>query len=521
MNTFRVMESRLGRNSNVGPAACDNVTGGSNGQFQPYYNQFVLGPRAIEDLAGWQRIQLGDSLFLTAHPGLNVCVARSSGKYIVLIGFILDPFNPKADDVEILNGLIGEMTDIDALIRSTYKYGGRWVIVADDGTETRLFNDASGLRQACFTIGSSLKERWCTSQPGLIAKILGLAMDSVALDFVNSYAFRDDREYRWPGYSSPYREVRHMLPNHCLDLKSWKCYRYWPDKPLSPISLEQAERKVADALRGLMLSASERFDLALSLTSGLDSRLVLAASREITEKLSYITVRQLDKPDDHPEVMVPSAMLSALGLEHRVIKSSLLRNQDFLTAFYESVPFAHDIYAPDAQAIYERYRRSKVAVTGSVCEIARCSFREMAKRFKGKELGPVELSALQSLGTESFALECFKDWISGLGNIYNIHFLDMFEWEQGHGNWLAMCQLEFDTAWKDIFTPFNSRQLIVDMLSVDEKFRRPPDYLFYRKMIERLWPKLLDYPINPHKKKGILRKLGRRAVKAAARMLPQ
>jgi hypothetical protein len=104
------------------------------------------------------------------------------------------------------------------------------------------------------------------------------------------------------------------------------------------------------------------------------------------------------------------------------------------------------------------------------------------------------------MGANEFAIKSFESWLSGLGEIYNYHVLDMFEWEQGHGNWLAMCQLEFDIAWKDLFTPFNCRRLLINFLSVNEKYRSYPKFELYRNLIMKLWPELLNVPINPHYK---------------------
>ena len=73
--------------------------------------------------------------------------------------------------------------------------------------------------------------------------------------------------------------------------------------------------------------------------------------------------------------------------------------------------------------------------------------------------------------------------------------------------------MEFDIAWRDIFTPFNCRELLVCLLSVDERYRSAPDYTVFKLLIEKMWPELMNEPINPqgsHKKLGpsrVLRKV--------------
>lgn len=466
-----------------------------------YHNQFILGPFFVEALPSWKRIKINNSIYLTIHPDLNACQAVYENKSITLIGLILDPENPEADDSDIIGGLIRKLSDCDNFMACTYKFGGRWILIVDDGGEVRLFNDATGLRQVFYTEILYAGDLWCASQPGILAEILNLEMDGDAIDFINSYEFRKHKEYRWPGHSSPYRGIKHMLPNHYLNLETGRCKRYWPDKPLRYLPIDEAIEKISHTLQGLMKSVSNRFDLALSITAGWDSRLVLAASKEIKDKISYMTVRQSGMPESHPDIIIPSLLLSRLGLKHDVVKSNYVMNGEFARTFYKSVILAHDVYAPDAQAILNYYSQHKVAVTGSVSEIARWSVRAELKKSKKEEITAGDLSILQKMGKNQYALNCFKDWLSGLGEIYNVHILDLFDWEQGHGNWLATCQLEFDSAWKDIFTPFNCRKLLITMLSVEEKYRKPPKYKLYEKLILNLWPEVLTVPINPHYKK--------------------
>ena len=116
---------------------------------------------------------------------------------------------------------------------------------------------------------------------------------------------------------------------------------------------------------------------------------------------------------------------------------------------------------------------------------------------------------LTRMGNHPFAVNHFNKWLGGIGDIYNVDILDLFYWEQRAGNWLAMCQLEFDIAWKDIFTPYNCRLLLIDMLSVDDIYRRPPQHELYKKMILTLWPEVLAEPINPHKVQTRVQRLKR------------
>ena len=147
------------------------------------------------------------------------------------------------------------------------------------------------------------------------------------------------------------------------------------------------------------------------------------------------------------------------------------------------------------------YAKKKVAVTGGTSEVSRSSFRELLGRPQDEKVTLQDFARLQEMGKDKFALDHYQVWLSGLGNTYNLDILNLFEWELDDGNWLAMCQLEFDIAWKDIFAPFNCKDLISTMLSLKQEVMMPPKYEFYHALISNLWPDILSVPINPHKKK--------------------
>jgi hypothetical protein len=464
-----------------------------------FHNHFVLGPARVAALHSWHHLQINDAFHLATHPDLNTYQACEGDRSMTLIGFILDPVDPRAGDDHIVNGLLAGCHSCENVIKNTVSYGGRWVLIVNHAKKITLYTDAVGLRQVFYARTGPKGELWCASQPGMIAQILGLTMDPAAVDYINSHEFRCNPEFRWPGDSTPYQEIKHLLPNHYLDLAAGRSIRYYPSAPLPELGLEQVAESSAVILSGLMKSAAHRFDLSLSITAGIDSRLVLAASREIKDKINYMTVRQIGMPDDHPDVMVPSQLLPSIGLKHDVVNSSLLIDDAFLEIFKKNVPVAHYVYAPDAQAILKQYGQKRVAVTGSASEVARSSFRVMNLYTKDEDITIERLARMQEMGKQPFALDHLSRWRAGLGDLHNLNVLSLFEWELDDGNWLAMCQLEFDAAWKDIFTPFNCRELITTMHCANPQLMAAPKYELYYALINRMWPEVLNTPINPHK----------------------
>jgi hypothetical protein len=474
-----------------------------------YPSQFALGPDVVERLSG-SHFSVGGSLKLTLHPDLAYTRVAEGFRELTLIGHMLDPRAPASGNEEILWRLIRHYSDRSALIEATAGLGGRWVLIAANGEERFLFNDTLGLRQVFYVDPSETGAVWAVSQPGLVAEILALPVDPEAEQFMESYAFRSNPEYRWPGEATAFRVVRHLLPNHWLDLNSGVAKRFWPAEPLALLQPDAAIKRLEILLPGMIQAAARRFDLALSLTAGIDSRLLLAAARNVRDRVSFVSVRQSKMSDHHPDVTVPARLLQRLGLPHQIVSSAATTTPDFSSRFKHAVYLAHEHYGPDAEAILRSFSRSKVALTGSGAEVGRCAFRDALRRSDKRTITAKHLSELQRMGHEPFAVRNFENWLADAAARHNVKLLDLFEWEQGHGNWLAMTQLEFDSAWREIITPYNCREILTTLLAVDERYRRAPHYTLFRLLIRRLWPEVLSEPINPKERWPLLRRFGRK-----------
>jgi hypothetical protein len=272
-----------------------------------FHRQFILGPLWLEEFSDWTRLDIRNKFYLTIHPDSTSIQVKIHEKSITLLGFILDPSIPDATDSEIIHGLARTLVNnngLDHFIQQTFGFGGRWNLIVDNGAEIRLFHDATGLRQVFYTDLKNLEVIWCASQPGIIADILNLKSNDSAREYINSCE-TFDQEYWWPGTSSLYDNAKHLLPNHYLNLETGEYYRYWPNQTLPQLSIDDCIQKSSPLLRGIMKSGASWFDLALALTSGWDSRVVLSASRDIKESIFFFTLIYWDLTLNSADVNIP------------------------------------------------------------------------------------------------------------------------------------------------------------------------------------------------------------------------
>jgi hypothetical protein len=475
-----------------------------------FYQQFLLGPEFTDRLVNWRRTEIEKNLILATHPDLNVTQSSFAEKSLTLLGSILNPADPEASDIEILNFLLGRFLDFNALLQATFCYGGRWVIIAVHGEQIIIFHDALGLRQVFYTDLNHMNGLWAMSQPGIVAEQFKLNISADAQEFIDSDEFRSNPEYRWPCAGTPFREIKQLLPNHYLDMVTGDSHRYWPGSALESVTVTGALESLSSLLPGIVTAVATRFEPVLGITAGLDSRLVLAACKNLTGMISGISVRNNMMKGDHRDITVPARLLGRLGLGHKQITAKPRMTPEFAKTFRRNVFMAHDHYGPDAEAILRCYSHQKAVITGSGAEIGKCRY---GNKFRNANLTEITVKTLLrsvNMGYYQFPIKHFDDWLNSLGNIYNVNIADLFQWEHAHGNWLAMTQLEFNLAWREIVTPFNCRHILTTMLSVPERYRKPPHYQLFVKLIERLWPELLCEPINPAHRPNLLSGLKKR-----------
>jgi hypothetical protein len=467
-----------------------------------FRRQFVLGPRPVDQFPHWQKQRIGASLHITAHPDLEVNHIEKSDRSITLLGYVLDPTRPTATNRDVLESLIDRLDTCDGSSDHTTRFGGRWLLVVNDGRQTVLFTDAVGLRQVCFTTVNSGAGMWCASQPGLLAEILNLRVSGDALQFMEVEGYAKAGKLSWyPGDTTPYEAVRHLLPNHYLDLSTGKVLRYWPNADLPSMSLKEGVAKSLEIFGGLMESARKRFNLAVSLTAGWDSRILLATTAPFARDVFYFTGIFWDLTEDHRDVQIPSKLLSKMGLAANIVECRDGLDRQFAEIYRRNVAMGHAVYGPVSQAIFHHVPKERICVKGDAAEIVKCHYR--LGRSRCDDTTVQDLARLAEMVDQPFVTKGFQRWLSeARPHLHNVHVLDLFFWEQVAGRLHAMIEAECDIA-QEAFTPFNCRTLLATMLSVPERHRRAPEFGFFRTLLKRAWPDVLKEPINGRAQVGI------------------
>jgi hypothetical protein len=469
-----------------------------------YRQQFLIGPGSAPYLEGWQKHWIDDALCISAHPDLNITAVSDEDNSLTLLGYLLDPARPEQNNADILSRLLNENSTVMDIIRSTYDLCGNWVLLLKHDKQRLLFHDSAGARCVYYTDIDRTNDLWIAAQPRIVAPLLNLAEDPEAVNFIETYKSKSV-DYWWPGDKSPYTQIKALFPNHYLDLKIGKAIRYWPEGELVKLPEEEAIERISTRLKGIMAAAANRFDMALALSCGLDSRVMLAASRDIIHNVCAYNSRRPWISNNHPDIRIPKRLAKKYGFElHSIVQSGQI-DQDFKSAYALNAPHAFTQILPGLQAELKYFNRQKVGVTGNILEVVRFHYRIYdpdAHPPSGAYLA--ELTKLKDI---PFAVDAFDGWLNTFKETFNYNIYELFHWEVRTGRWLANNCLVYSMAWNDVFFPYNCRRLLVDFLAAPAAGRMPDEYLFFKKLIRHMWPELLSEPINPQKKPKLIGKV--------------
>jgi len=460
-----------------------------------FRRQYIIAPRKIQIGPSWNHLKAGENIHISAHPDIELTRADRGEKILFLIGFIFNHQKTAETNQEILEGILEKAEDLNSLFDLFDSKSGRFVVIARFGKEYILFNDASGFRNIYYYRDVS-GNYWYASQPGLIAERCNVELDYDNQEDLNTLPlFRNTSEYWFPGTLSAYRGIFNLVPNHYMDMQTGRTRRFWPRRQVKKYELKECIDTVVPMLQSHIEASVHRFHTAFTITAGLDTRILLAASRKYTEDLTFLTHTHPALLPQNPDIVIPRKILRDNNIPHTIV-----HHREKIDECFKSISRRNVIYARESKVMnaftFNQYfleeKQEPLVLNGVCSELTRTFYRLPVYAKLTDKL----LCALAGMSGSSVARTQFRQWLDGVGaySSYGVRVLDLFYWENRNAKWPGYN--EYDIAF-DSYSPFNCRKLVEIMLGVDLKFRIPPHFHLHRELIKAMWPELLEYPINP------------------------
>lgn len=437
-------------------------------------NQYVFSKENIDFIEYTRCFSIGDyNLYIGDSCECTIC--ESNDKKVCVLGVAVDVASPAKTVEEMCNKLLNTVTINTAGPHSTINWCGRWVVVLCIADQLFCWHDACGLKQVFYDDKFNI----LASQARYIAYAKGYQVDNEALAYLE-YAKKVDKEYALPTDVTLYAEVKRLLPNHFIELKRQGIKR---SHLLVDRSEADAVSECAKALRNAMSAAHRRKALAVTLTAGWDSRLVLAACCDLNKDYDVVTLKYDWMADNNKDIVGAGELCKDLGLQHTVLECHEV-DETFKRRYIEHSENAHYYWMQMAQAIETNGYADKLWVKGSCNEV----LRVVSGNLYNWQVDAKVLCKLFHLPKTDFSLNAINKWLL-LARPYcktnRLRLLDLFYWEHRMGCWLAEGANEADVVG-EMYTPFNSRRYLCSGLIASQSDRIPSSYRLISSVINVL-----------------------------------
>lgn len=308
----------------------------------------------------------------------------------------------------------------------------------------------------------------------------------------------------FPAGLTAHRGVERLLVNHYLDLDAFDPVRHrdYAGTPAGSGLVDHHLDTLAGEIRGLARALEKLGPVAMGVTGGADSRMMLAALKGATENVLLYTVAA---PGSRFDQIRAGELASRFGLRHEVlpyVRATEEQSAEWDRRAGHAVATANRTMFPSVEPL-----RGFACLGGLGGEVGRCFLWPETGEMPARADARYVLDALK-LPREPIVEQRIERWLAQLPVDEPTRGLDLAYIELRMGPW-AFAQSYANPA-SLVLHPLGSAAALTAMLSLPADYRRNDGMV--RALIARHWPELADLPINRYGDwRDVPRKLGKLA----------
>ncbi|OYD21128.1 hypothetical protein [Oceanimonas baumannii] len=425
--------------------------------------------------------------FLISRKNTGVC----------LIGYALNPFTGANDNSRIAQHLAKLLSEDESnFFDYLDQLSGRFLLLCKKEDREFLLQDAMGYRCALYSTDPT--RFMIASHTSLFQSVFDFRLNEEAFHISTQENYSMGGNYL-PGLMTAISQVRPLLPNTFIDLRTISIHRFFPREELERNELtDEFVEKISKVLCRQNEMLTKRFKVVLSLTGGLDSRISLATLKNHTERLDKVFTYIINGNQSHkkdisiaPKIAEQAHLTSFSTIN--VKKSDLLLG-DFLDKSQKIVNCNIKKSSSDMIALYlvGVEDPSTVHYMSYGPEVFNCYFTKNPINRDGV-LSLDKLCRLYKRSLVHLTKDAWQEFIDihnpQMKEVYGYCPYDLLYWEHRNGAWLGARMSDTDMV-ADTFVPFNNRKILKEFLSIRQDLRRTKE--IHKKLIQFNWPELLE-----------------------------
>ena len=458
-----------------------------------FKNQYLLTNKRITDQKNTNKIHIGEfSLYFG--KDIEHYTVKKNKIQITLLGYTFHCYNNLSEQ-ELIENLL--TLNEEELLDEIDLWCGHFILFVEN-ENIKIYNDACASFKVFY--GKKDDAKVIGSDPKIMSKFFNFEEDKDPdkLKFYQSEFFKENSTKI--GHDSRFKNLYQLVSNHRLNIEENTSERIFPREKRKELSQKVAGEKLINIFNHLTCLIEKRHTIYASLTAGYDSRLLMAATKDISHKVEYYTFKLPNQKEDYIDYTLPKKITSDLGLNYSFIRiKELPKNiKDNILTSYD---FPRLREFEQYRNIFPENKKENILLVGFVNEVAK-NYLESVKVKNGKDV----VRAVH-LPDNNYLERYYQNWINKnqkLISDLSYEVLDFIHWEQDITNFAGQ-NIHYAHHYVRLFSIFNSREILRIMLSVPPKKRDGKSPIFFKYLIENMWPALMRYPFNNTlREKGIL-----------------
>lgn len=439
-----------------------------------------------------------DDYKIFSHCKLKVSSFSAGTNALIILGDIFDPNNPEESNYDIGDMLIKSMS-LDDMLKLVDKLTGRYVLFIKIQEACYLVSDFFCQRQIYYWFNTD--KFYASSSSKMILDVLQLdiEIDEDKLALSKSNYFLKIHEHWLLGDTDWDNRFKKVLPNHFLNINKHTTQRI-PIYVTKTSNKAQLQSDVISILKRSIEAYAKRYKLMLGLTSGFDSRLLLAVSYALKQSILYFTFNRNDTYVKRDE-KVANQLAKAYNLNYKSIELKDLNSEFILTYKKQFLEPRFLDKTKNIQWFKSQNLKKTAVVSGNGGALIRSiysddDFLESDSICKAIEYEQIKLH-----------LNAVDSWLEE-AKVYadknNILISDLFYLEVRLGKWGNKMVHEMDVSNVEEFTPYNNRNLMYSLLLNYNKDERKTITL---NLLEESLDGVTKFPFNPNTWKDAVKKI--------------
>ncbi len=410
--------------------------------------------------------------------------AESENCECLIFGYAVNVFTGESE--KLADQMLKQCSNIANVVEFEKSMGGKYIIFYRDGERYYIQGDATSSIPIFYQTENSFA---CTSNPHYLVEHYDYQPDPILMHIRES----GNISQAMPFDVTQYREIKQLLPNHYLSVNERKAVRFVNCAQKQPkLMVEKATELATPLIQTLSAFYQQSFSIRCPITSGRDSRVVLAFLTNHGEDVRCYTIKHPEHNDDSQDIVVPKLLCEENNIPHDqiqdiTISEALKKEMDCL--------LGADSYSPRNLRIAETIREycgNDAIINGDIIgQVGKCSLhRDIPLCFAAASYFRCKLHNYSNEAKKQLGL-----WLKEIkDSAEHVNTFDLFSIENRMGRWAAQTNLIYNTVGQGYLNIFNSRSIIYIWTAVDRKERKQSAVQV--SLIRKMHPKLLEIPFE-------------------------